>query len=47
VLGGVKEGEKLVTTGQHQLKDGQKVEAATQATPAPSGAAPQEQQKAK
>ncbi|MEI7025051.1 efflux RND transporter periplasmic adaptor subunit [Paenibacillus sp. y28] len=30
ILDGVKEGEQLVTTGQNQLKDGQKVEAATQ-----------------
>ncbi|UUZ93092.1 efflux RND transporter periplasmic adaptor subunit [Paenibacillus sp. P25] len=28
ILDGVKEGEQLVTTGQHQLKDGQKVEVA-------------------
>ncbi|WP_028548940.1 efflux RND transporter periplasmic adaptor subunit [Paenibacillus sp. UNC451MF] len=47
VLDGVKEGEKLVTTGQHQLKDGQKVEASAPASPAPAGAAPAEQKKEK
>ncbi|MCZ8513291.1 efflux RND transporter periplasmic adaptor subunit [Paenibacillus filicis] len=36
VLSGVKEGEQLVTSGQHQLKDGQKVEVAK---PAPAGGA--------
>ncbi|MDO3675801.1 efflux RND transporter periplasmic adaptor subunit [Paenibacillus ehimensis] len=34
VLEGVKEGEQIVTSGQHQLKDGQKVEVAK---PAPQG----------
>ncbi|TDF97474.1 efflux RND transporter periplasmic adaptor subunit [Paenibacillus piri] len=45
VLEGVKEGEKLVTTGQHQLKDGQKVEAASPESSAPAGVAPAEQKK--
>ncbi|MCS7461716.1 efflux RND transporter periplasmic adaptor subunit [Paenibacillus doosanensis] len=50
VLDGVKEGEQLVVTGQHQLKDGQKVEAASAApspSPAPAGAAPDGQKQAK
>ncbi|CAG7603699.1 Multidrug resistance protein MdtA [Paenibacillus solanacearum] len=38
VLDGVKEGEKLVTSGQHQLKDGQKVNSAGAAVaPSASG----------